>query len=561
MRLTGELREWLPWVIKIRFVIITFVFAIEYTLRQIVPTSTSQDTIPHLGIAIVIWYVLGLFYLIYNQLSEDYLLQAYLQIFLDIILITSIIHFTGDLDSNYYSLYPVAILMWSTLLHRAGALLVASICFIAMGLLLELAYLPRLYPILGERYAALQIFETHSTSDVDLTTLQVKIFFSFFGFFGVAYLGSYLAEMLRKRGDELKDQRGQVANLQALNLNIIDSMREGLITTDLEGRIAQANPAGQTILETESLGGKPLSEVLPGIDPHLPFREPGRRQEIFYYAPERGERKILEVSVSLLTTPEKGAVGYVYNFADFTDEKKREIEYRAKDRMASLGRLSAGIAHEIRNPLASIVGSVKLFRDQTGMDEDHLKLIDIVTQESERLNKIVSDFLVYARGHRYQFAKANVVEILEETLLLLEHHPTFDTRHKIERQFSSERVEAWVDSDQIRQVFWNICTNSIKAMPDGGVLTVAVQPQDEDTVCVSIEDTGVGFSESQLEKLFEPFQSSFPDGTGLGLAIAQQVVEAHQGKIRAESEPNRGARFLIEIPRHARVRSKSLQEI
>ena len=106
---------------------------------------------------------------------------------------------------------------------------------------------------------------------MDLTTLQVKIFFSFFGFFGVAYLGSYLAEMLRKRGDELKDQRGQVANLQALNLNIIDSMREGLITTDLEGRIAQANPAGQTILETESLEGKPLSEGPAGNPPSFAF--------------------------------------------------------------------------------------------------------------------------------------------------------------------------------------------------------------------------------------------------------------------------------------------------
>ena len=549
MRLTGELKEWLPWVIKIRFVIITFVFAIEYTLRQVAFTSIDPDSLTYLGIAIVVWYVLGLFYLIYNQLSTDYYLQAYLQIFFDILLITSIIHFTGDLDSNYAFLYLIAILMWSTLLPRTGALLVASISFIAMGVSLELAYLPRLYPGLAQKYATLNLFGTYSRSEVTLTNLQVEIFISFFGFFAIAYLGSYLAEMLRKTGVELRDQRGQVANLQALNQNIIDSMREGLITTGLEGRITQVNPSGETILSRSDLIGKDLHEILPEIDPHLTFREPGRRQEIIYRTLGRRER-ILEVSVSLLTTVDAGVVGYVYSLNDYTEEKRREAEYRAKDRMASLGRLSAGIAHEIRNPLASMVGSVKLLEAHSDLDGDLRNLIVIVTKESERLNKIVSDFLLYARDHRYEFAEADVVGILEETLLLLQNHPTFDGRFRIDRAFPEGGLTAWVDPDQIRQVFWNVCTNSLKAMPKGGVLTLGVRLGRRDAVRIAIEDTGIGFSEEQLEKIFEPFQSLFPDGTGLGLAIAQQVVQAHHGQIWAEAQPTGGARFTIELPRH-----------
>ena len=559
MLITGDLKDWLPWVIKIRFLIITFVFAIQFTLGQWAPGSTDPQSLTFLSIAIVIWYVLGLFYLIYNQLSTDYLLQAYLQIFLDIILITSVIHFTGDLDSIYISLYLVAILMWSVLLPRGGALLVAAVSFIAMGALLELAYLPKLLPGLAVRYSMLRLLETHSVTQVTLPELQVKIFGSFFGFFAVAYLSSFLAEMQRKTGVELQDQRGRVASLQALNQNIIDSMREGLVTTDLEGRITRINPAAEMILDRKNLIGISLQDILPEIDPHLPFREAGYRQELMIRTPVKKEKRVLEVSVSLLTTPQAGAVGYVYNFNDFTEEKKRESEYRMKDRMATLGRLSAGIAHEIRNPLASMVGSVKLLRSYEDQVGERGKLIDIVSKESERLNKIVSDFLIYARDHDYEFGEVNVVEILDETLLLLQNHPAFMEKHKIERAFPDEGIPAWVDSNRIRQVFWNICTNSLKAMPEGGTLSVGVRPGRRETVRIAIADTGIGFSDEQLEKLFEPFQSFFPDGTGLGLAIAQQVIRAHKGRIWAESESERGACFTIELPRRLPTEAQAVE--
>jgi len=552
MKLSGEIKDWLPWVIKIRFVIISFVFAIDYIIRQFNPSNPFPIT--HLGTVIIFWYILNLFYLIYNQLSGDYLLQAYLQILSDIVFITAILHVTGDLESNYLSLYLVAIILASILLPRARAFLVAAISFVFMGSLLELAYLPSIYPEFASRHPALRFLATSSVLSVDLRTLQVKIFASFFGFFAVAYLASFLAETLRKTGAELRDKSGQVASLQAKNENIIQSMREGLLSTELDGTISELNPAGAAILgrKPEELRGKSVRSVFRDVEAEersaLDGAASPTRQEITYRHP-RGEHRILGVSVSPLVVPESGVAGYVYSFQDLTEEKRREAEYRAKDRMATLGRMAAGVAHEIRNPLASIAGSVKLLQSIAEFDEDQAKLIAIVSRESERLNKLVSDFLLYSRAQRFEFQAVDLVNLLEETVLLLEHHPQFGRKCRVERKFPRHAVTISADADKLRQVFWNICDNSLKAMPNGGTLTIQVEEAGDKKVRVTLRDTGVGFTDTQLEKLFEPFQSGFSDGTGLGLAIVYQIIQGHQGEIRVESKPGKGARFLIELPR------------
>jgi two-component system sensor histidine kinase PilS (NtrC family) len=555
MIFTDEIEDWLPWVIKIRFVIIVFVFAIDYAIHSLAPNPANAASIRYLGIAVILWLILSLFFLIYNQIRGDYTLQAYLQIYCDIVITTAIVHITGDLDSNYFSLYLVTIILASTLFPRGRAFLVAAVSFVCMGTMIEIAYLPIIYPELGGKYPALQALTTTSSLAPDLTTLQVKISASLFGFFAVAYLSSYLSESLRKAGRELRDKSGQVANLQAKNENIIQSMREGLLSTDLEGTITELNPAGAEILghKIDELRGSQIDTVFRGLASDVPSHpeapSPIARQEISYYHPQR-EHRTLGISSSPLVVPEVGAVGYVYNFQDLTEEKRREAEYRTKDRMAALGRVAAGIAHEIRNPLASIAGSVKLLRSISQLDEDQAKLIAIASRESERLNKLVSDFLLYSRDQRFEIQQVDVVTLLEETLLLLEHHPLFGPKVHLERRFPRRGVAIWADADKLRQVFWNICDNSLKAMPEGGTLTAQAEEMGK-RARVILADTGIGFTGVQLEKVFEPFQSGFNEGTGLGLALVYQIIRGHQGSIQVYSQPGKGARFVIDLPREA----------
>ena len=177
--------------------------------------------------------------------------------------------------------------------------------------------------------------------------------------------------------------------------------------------------------------------------------------------------------------------------------------------------------------------------------------MDIVSRESERLNKLVSDFLIYSRDQRFMIEDVDIVPLLEETLLLVEHHPALVPGTVIERNFPGRPVMARADADKLRQVFWNICDNSLKAMPTGGKISAEIIDNGERQIRIHLEDTGMGLSNPQMEKIFEPFQAGFANGTGLGLAIVYQIIQAHHGSIQVRSAPGRGTQFQIVIPKAA----------
>ena len=539
-----DLRHWLQWLVRVRAVIISFLLAIELIIQQVARQQNLivvQVPMKYFLAVLVFWYLLDFIFHILQKINADHRLQAYLQMVLDITMVSLAIYFTGGLDSYFYFLYPLIILISSMILSRSGGYLMASLCIIQAGVMLELSYY-NVVPFYGLEH-------------LDLRSLQLKIVTNMVAFLAVAYLAGRLAEILRQTGVELQDKAGQVEDLQAFNQDIIESMRGGLITTDLEGKIVLVNSPGAEILGRSfaSLAGRPIETIFPEMVPGGRPDLSRPRKEIVWRG--GGGEKFLGLSIAPLSRSGE-IVGYVYNFQDLTQLKQLEREIQLKDRMAAIGRMAAAIAHEIRNPLASIAGSVKLFSGMSDLGADQQRLIHIVLKESERLNGIITDFLLYSREKTYRFEVANVAEILEETLTLLENHPQFDARYRIEKSMPSEPVLASLDTDRMRQVFWNIGDNALKAMPSGGTLSVAVAAQG-DRLEIQFRDTGIGLMPQQVEKIFEPFQSEFQGGTGLGLAIVYQIIQAHKGTIRAESAGS-GCVFRIGLPLATRATGKDL---
>jgi two-component system sensor histidine kinase PilS (NtrC family) len=258
-------------------------------------------------------------------------------------------------------------------------------------------------------------------------------------------------------------------------------------------------------------------------------------------------RKTLRVRVAALTVPERGDQGYVYALDDLTEIRRLEREVRMQDRLAAVGRLAAAIAHEIRNPLTSIAGSVSMLSTVPEMGDEHRRLLDIVTRESQRLNAIITDFLAYSRTKQYHFEKVDLIYLLEDTLTLMDHRMTAEkTGIELKRCFPARQACTLADGDKLKQVFWNLCENAVRAMKNGGTLTVSVEAIGEDWQ-VGFADTGAGMTPQQTEKIFEPFQSSFEGGTGLGLAIVYQIVQAHEGKVFARSNPGQGTTFVLRL--------------
>jgi two-component system sensor histidine kinase PilS (NtrC family) len=534
MNSISDERNWLTWLVKVRILILMVLLAIELAVIRLTP---SPLPIAPFLTTMVLWFVLSLFFLFLVSVWSEHRLQAILQVLSDLAMVTLVVHVTGGIDSSLNFLYPLVIVVACMLLPRVWGYLSAALAFILFGSILELDY----YLVIA----------SYSTSHPKLKALQVVIFVNLFAYFAIAYLAGLLMSKLRQVDVQLKDASGALENLQALHENIVQSMSGGVITTGLDGRITLVNRAAQQLLEISEaeLRGRSVGDLFQDPLPH--FGVAHADAEVRYLA-GNGFRKTFRVMVSALNVNARGDLGFVYSFDDLTEIRRLEREVRMQDRLAAVGRLAAAIAHEIRNPLTSIAGSVSMLSDAPSLNPEERHLLQIVIRESDRLNNIITDFLAYSRGKQYRFERVNLIPLLQDTLTLLEHRLTAENAG-ITLQRSFPQSEAWVlaDGDKLKQVFWNFAENAVRAIKTtkkGGSLTVALSERGPDWE-MSFADTGPGINPQQTEKIFEPFQSNFEGGTGLGLAIVYQIVQAHEGKVWARSEVGKGTSFVLRLRR------------
>ncbi|HEU4889772.1 MAG TPA: ATP-binding protein [Thermoanaerobaculia bacterium] len=526
-------------LIAVRVVVVTTLLLaaliIQYTVGKVLP-------IDYLYIVAGTTYLLTLVYIALGFLIHSRGINVMLQIAGDLLVETLLVYFTGGLDSPFSFLYLVSIITASMLLYRRGGLLAASGAVILYGVLVDLLY-----------YNLLPLPSESSPIDWSASRLYFNMAANFLGFYATALLTSYISEQLQRTSLELDANRQNLAELRALNQNVVESIPSGLITLSSFGTASFLNPAGAHILQKEPLAilGRHVTELR-----FFTFEEWNEARE--QLAAGQVLRKEIDdeidgiprnigFAVSPLSTLEGKAAGYTLIFQDLTEMKKLEAELRLKDRMAAVGELSAGIAHEIRNPLAAIAGSVQVLKSSKSLTPQEQRLMSIVLKESERLNKSISDFLRFVRPQEKRALEYDVAASLDETLDLLQNSPELHERHEIRREIFPPSFHLIGDADQIRQVFWNLARNAVQAMPQGGVLTVRTS-FDDDAYRITFSDNGRGMSAADLRRLFQPFRTNFPTGTGLGMAISYRIVQEHGGKIEVTSAEGGGSSITISLP-------------
>jgi two-component system sensor histidine kinase PilS (NtrC family) len=529
-------------LIAVRVVVVTTLLLasliIQYTVSEFLPIN-------YLYVTAGLTYGLTLLYIAISPLIRSRDLHISIQVAGDLVIETLLVYFTGGLDSPFSFLYLVSIITASMLLYRRGGILTASGAVILYGALGDLMY----YGVVRGPHLSAWFAPSPWTS----SRLYLNMATNFAGFYATALLTSYLSEKLQRTFEELDVNRQSLAELRALNQNVVQSIPSGLITVAPAGTVTFINPAGCSLLRLDphEAIGHAIADLgffhrgdWPGVAETFSSDPVVRGETALAVA---GEQRIVGYALTPLTTIEGTASGYTLIFQDLTEMKKLEAELRLKDRMAAVGELSAGIAHEIRNPLAAIAGSVQVLKKSDALSTQEQRLMSIILKESERLNKSIADFLRFVRPQEKQARTFDIAAAISETLDLLQNSPELTPEHHITRQIDPPAYQVDGDPDQIRQVFWNLARNAIQAMPNGGILTVSTYLT-AGAYHILFSDSGRGMSAADQERLFQPFRTNFPSGTGLGMAISYRIVQEHGGKIEVSTKEGLGTTIAISLP-------------
>jgi two-component system sensor histidine kinase PilS (NtrC family) len=536
----GLLRRQLRWLVAIRLVVVTSVFLL-YFLLALLPREPALFIAPRfvfvlLGLA----YGFSLIYLILIAVRAHPEAQAYTQFLGDLLCITALVYWFGGSSSPFSMLYLIVISVAAALLRRRAAVLVANV-----------AYLLYATTLLGLHYgwfpAAVDV------EQISVFRLLYNLSIHLLGFYGVAFFTSYLARNATLAERELEEKRENLADLQVVYHDVVQSISSGLITTDRDGIVTSLNRSGEFLLgfTAEELVGRHIGAArLFPTERWEPLAEESRRNRWVRAEHEGGGaagKSWLGFTVSPLTDAHGNLGGYIVVFQDLTEWRALQAELRMKDRMAAVGELAAGIAHEIGNPLAAISGSVQMLTPASEADPQRSKLLAILLRESQRLDRTIKSFLQFARPKERASVWFDVAHLLAEHVELLSNSAEVSSAHRLVVKLDPPSARLFADPDQVSQIFWNLARNALKAMPGGGTLWISGRLAG-DFYQLRVADSGHGMGPEERAKLFQPFKSFFDQGSGLGMAIVYRIVQEHGGRMTVETAPGAGTAITAELP-------------
>jgi len=530
-----------------RVAIVSFLLGIAAVIQFRMPDSLSAASIRAIYTIIATTYLLSILYVFLLKSIKNVATNVYVQSTFDILLVTGLVYATGGIESVYSTLYPLIIIYSVLFLGKKGGVFVASAGAILYGLLTDLEFYGVIHPLYSGTYQY----------NFEAGHVFLRICIHIASFYIVALLAIFLVGVEKKTKTLLSEKESAFDQLDILHKSIIESVGSGIMTVDLGGRIKTFNRAAEDIAGIMSYAavGKSVDDIFSGFSGAIDRVKEGERgsseRRFEIVLSPNGEDTTLGFSIYPLIDPEGNDIGRIFIFQDLTSIKEMEREIEKNRKLALMGEMSAVLAHELRSPLASISGSIKLLMEGLKLKGSDRKLMEIILMGKDQMENLVRDFLLFARPDTRNRSTIDVGDIVAEIFETVRFSPGWNENITVIKNLCAQN-KVYGNSVEIRQTLWNIVLNAFQAMPDGGTLEIETRPSvDEDnreSLAISVSDTGYGIEKKDLHNVHEPFYTTKEKGTGLGLAIVTRIVEGHGGTFRIESEPHRGTRCTIALP-------------
>jgi two-component system sensor histidine kinase PilS (NtrC family) len=533
-----------------RVMIVTFLLVFTTFLKSQRSELLPELSLTFLYIIFALAYFFSTIYLLLPKFIKNFRANIYIQTIVDVILITGFVYVTGGTKSIYSVFYPLVIIYSILFLERGGGLIIASASSISYGLLLDLEY----YGMIRPPYS-----KSVQDSELGPESVFFQIFIHILSFYIIALLASFVVEREKKARILLAEKETAFNQLDLLHRSIIQSVDTGILTINLQCKIKSFNRAaeqitGFTFAEVEN---RNIVEIFPGLAQiQETIKEEHKSSTINRYNMKftnKGNVSLtLGCSVSTLKDNKGKRIGDIVIFQDLTSIIRMEQALDKSRKLAIIGEMAAGLAHEMRNPLASISGSIQILKKDLNLNNSDVRLMHIILRGKDQLENIIKDFLLLAKPKSENREVFFIKEIIEDVIESI--HFVSDWNSDIEVSLLlSNNLSILANRMEIKEVIWNLTLNAVQSMPDGGMLSIEtkkVLSDDATKECLEIKlvDTGYGIDEKYFNKLFEPFFTTKEKGTGLGLAIVNRIVEAYNGTVKIENNSTKGTTCVVSLP-------------